>query len=68
MHARNLAKSDTRNDPGFSMIMVTLLTGTVVVNNNGTVLTLTNPPVGVWMPCVGQHIMTSSTATGIIVA
>lgn len=67
--ARDLAKSNTKND-NFSWLMVTTTAGSVIVGREGgNETTLANVPVGQWIP-VGQglYVTTASTAAGIMVA
>lgn len=69
--ARDLAPSDTRNDAGFSWLMVVGTTGSVVLglDETGGERTLAIVPVGVWIPVNNAtHIKTSSTAVGFMVA
>jgi hypothetical protein len=66
--SRDLVLSDTPNDQ-FNMIMIMGTTGTVIYGQEGgNVTTITNARGGVWLP-VGNatHVLTSSTATGIVV-
>lgn len=66
--ARDLTASDTANEH-FSWVMVTGTQGSLVVGHeNGSTVTLSDVPVGVWVP-VGDatHITTASTATGLMV-
>lgn len=68
--ARDLAASDTKNDSGFSWILVTTTAGSVVVDQvGGNTTTLATVPLNVWIP-VGNatNIQTSSTAVGFMVA
>lgn len=68
--ARDLALSDTKNDTGFSWVMVTGTAGSVIVNQvGGNQTTLASVPIGVWVP-VGQgtNVRIASTAVGIMVA
>lgn len=67
--ARNLSKSDTPNDK-FNWCLVTDSAGSLVIGSSGgNDVTLSNVPVGVWIP-VGNatHILTTSTAIGLMVA
>ena len=67
--ARNITKSDVKSDT-FSWVLVTTTPGDVVIlSAGGEVSTLTDVPVGVWVP-VGNacSIMIASTAVGFIVA
>jgi|TARA_R100000049_G_C1920826_1_gene66124 hypothetical protein len=68
--ARDLAKSDTKNDSGFNWCLVTGTAGSLIIQQSGgNQTTLANVPVGVWIP-VGNatNILTSSTASGLMVA
>lgn len=71
MQARTLAKSDTKNDSGFNMLMVVTTPGSVVIGNaNGSTTTLASVPIGVWVPAgLGAvNIAVASTAVGFLVA
>ena len=67
--SRNISTSDVANDR-FGWLMVTGTAGSVVYGSQGgNETTLTNVPVGVWVPVgVATHITSSSTATDFIVA
>lgn len=67
--SRDLAKSDTANDPGFNWLMVTGTAGSIVLNTaGGDEKTLSSVPLNVWIP-VGRsfNVKTASTAVGIMV-